>query len=76
MGAPELEYSSFALNLPEADLPRLLEVLDAVPPARLRQMQRRVIAVRDLFVYKDLFSPYRPALGRAVAPHETCPDCA
>ena len=29
-GAPELEYSSFSLRLPEAELPRVLEAAVAV----------------------------------------------
>ena len=43
----------------KAELPRLLQHLDAVPPARLAAMQRAVHAVRDYFVYKDVYSPYR-----------------
>ena len=46
-GAPELEYSSFSLRLPEAELPRLLEALDAVPAPRLRAMQAAALRVRQ-----------------------------
>ena len=56
-GAPELEYSSFSLRLPEAELPRVLEALDAVPAPRLRAMQAAALRVRDYFVYKDVYAP-------------------
>jgi len=58
-GAPELEYSSFSLRLPEAELPRVLEALDAVTAPRLRAMQAAALRVRDYFVYKDVYAPYR-----------------
>jgi len=58
-GAPELEYSSFSLRLPEAELPRVLEALDAVAAPRLRAMQAAALRVRDYFVYKDVYAPYR-----------------
>ena len=56
-GAPELEYSSFSLRLPEAELPRVLEALDAVTAPRLRAMQAAALRVRDYFVYKDMYNP-------------------
>jgi len=34
------DYSDFSLRLPEAALPNLLQVIDAVPPERLAAMQK------------------------------------
>lgn len=53
------DYANFSLRLPEVELPRLLQHIDAVPPARLASMQRAVHAARDYFVYKDVYSPYK-----------------
>lgn len=39
----------------------LPQILDAVPPAQLRALQQAALRVRDYFVYKDLYSPYRYA---------------
>ena len=54
-----IDYANFSITLPEAELPRLLEHLDAVTPAQLAAYQRTLLWVRDYFVYKDLYSPYR-----------------
>ena len=54
-----MDYSDFSLRVPESELPRLLEHLDAVSPARLAKLQTAVIRARDYFVYKDVWSRYR-----------------
>ena len=52
-----LDYASFSLRLMESDLPRLVKVLRAVPPARIRELRRAALWARDYFVYKDMYNP-------------------
>mmetsp|Transcript_22789 Transcript_22789/g.69724 ORF Transcript_22789/g.69724 Transcript_22789/m.69724 type:complete len:121 (+) Transcript_22789:2478-2840(+) len=59
VGAPELDFDQFSVRIVEAQLPELLQILDAVPLHQLRKMQEATLRVRDYFVYKDIFSPYR-----------------
>ena len=52
-----LDYASFSVRIAEAELPRLVAILRAVPPAKVAAMQRAVLWVRDFFVYKDMYNP-------------------
>ena len=45
------------MRVPEVQLPSLVAILRAVPPAKLAAMQRAVLWVRDYFVYKDMYNP-------------------
>lgn len=52
-----LDYSNFSVRLAEADLPRLVQVLRAVPQHMVLRMRRAVLWVRDYFIYKDMYNP-------------------
>jgi len=52
-----VDYADFSVRLPESELPRLLENLAAIPPARVASLQRVGIQLRDYFVYKDVYNP-------------------
>jgi len=52
-----LDYASFSLRLAEAELPRLVQMLRAVPAARIRELRRAALWARDYFVYKDMYNP-------------------
>ena len=56
-GLPSFDYASFSLRLMEADLPRLVKVLRAVPAARIQELRRAALWARDYFVYKDMYNP-------------------
>ena len=52
-----IDYANFSVRLAEAELPRLVQRLRAIPPAAVAAMQRAVLWVRDYFVYKDMYNP-------------------
>eukprot|EP00964_Phaeocystis_antarctica_P018792 scaffold10351_cov62-Phaeocystis_antarctica.AAC.15 len=49
-----LDFSSFGLRIPRAELPRLPQILRAIPEARVRQLQRGLVAVWERFTYSSL----------------------
>ena len=49
-----LDYSSFSLRVPEADVHRLPSILRAVPPSRVAQMQAALRLARSRFGYASL----------------------
>ena len=52
-----LDYADFSVRIAERDLPDLVTTLRAIPPARVAVMRRKVLLLRDYFVYKDMYSP-------------------
>ena len=53
---PELDWSSFSVAIPEADIPRMHEVLDplAAQPERLEAMQRSLACAAQHLVYSSV----------------------
>jgi len=49
-----LDYDAFAVHVAEADVPRLAEILGAIPLASVRAMQESVREVRSRFRYDSL----------------------
>jgi len=52
-----LDYPDFSVRIREAELPRMVEILMAIPASRVAQLQRAGLRVRDFFVYKDMYNP-------------------
>ena len=52
-----IDYADFSVRLLEAELPLLVRKLRAISPAEIVRMRRRVLWVRDYFVYKDMYQP-------------------
>jgi len=55
----DFDYSAFSIRLAEADLPEMVNILLAVPAAKVLAMRRNVLKVRDYFIYKDMYNPDR-----------------
>jgi hypothetical protein len=55
------DYADFSIRLAEAELPDLVKVLRAVPPAAVERMRKLVLWVRDYFIYKDMYNPSAPS---------------
>ena len=51
------DYEAFSVRVPEDAIPTMLSRLDAIPPAKVVEMRRAVLRVRDYFVYKDMYNP-------------------
>mmetsp|Transcript_21454 Transcript_21454/g.54885 ORF Transcript_21454/g.54885 Transcript_21454/m.54885 type:complete len:272 (+) Transcript_21454:253-1068(+) len=49
-----LDFSSFALRLPRSDIPRLPEILRAVPESKIASMQEAMSRVWERFTYSSL----------------------
>lgn len=52
-----IDYADFSVRLLEAELPLLVRKLRAISAAEIVRMRRRVLWVRDYFVYKDMYQP-------------------
>ena len=59
-----LDFGSFGLRIPRAQLPRLPQILRAIPEERVRQLQRGLVAVWERFTYSSV--------ARAAASRRRC----
>ncbi|CAM9617806.1 unnamed protein product [Phaeothamnion confervicola] len=60
--AEYVDWDSLALRFSLADVPRITEVLRAIPDAEADAMQRRVIAACDMYLCGNLMVDYGRAL--------------
>jgi hypothetical protein len=51
----QLDLSKFTIRIDRSELPRLVETLRAVPPARVAEMQAELAKVWERFTYSGLF---------------------
>lgn len=67
-----LAFSSYALRLPRADLPRLPQILRRVPQSRIHSMQQAMSRVWERFTYSSLVvaERQRRCTSSMASPHE------
>ena len=51
------DYDDFSVRVAENALRSLTATLKAIPKARVVEMRRKVLLIRDYFVYKDMYAP-------------------
>lgn len=56
-----LDFTSFSLRIPEADMARVPEILKAVPPDRVAQLQQGLAGVWRRFMFTN-YEPYKAKL--------------
>ena len=50
-----LNMSAFSVRIPRADLPRIVKILQAIPPATIQAMQAEMAKIWERFTYSGLF---------------------